>query len=149
MHRADSMKFSTEVFVDAVIADVHARHKLNPQRIAILAWSSSGPAAYAISLTSPKIKRSLIAMSVFRRDWLPPLKQAKGHRYYLYHSPDDRVCPFRMAEQAAKVLQEQQAEVKLVTYAGGHGWRGRLYDDIRGGLEWLERPAASSDPSTD
>ena len=62
---------------------------------------------------------------------------------------NDTAHAVRMAEQAAKVLQEQQAEVKLVTYAGGHGWRGRLYDDIRGGLEWLERPAASSDPSTD
>ena len=60
-------------------------------------------------------------MSVFKPGLLPPLEKAEGHAYFLYHSPDDRVCPFRMAEQAEKDLKENGAVVKLTTYQGGHG----------------------------
>ena len=144
-NRVERMKFSTEEFVDAVIKDVGSRHKLDPERIFTLAWSSSGPAAYAVSLTSKKVTGSFIAMSVFKPDFLLPLEKAKGHGYFLYHSPDDRVCPFRMAEQAAKDLEKNGATVKLATYEGGHGWRGGLYDQIREGLQWLEKNHAARD----
>jgi predicted esterase len=136
-------KFTTEEFVEAVIADVAAKHKLDPARVFTLSWSSSGPAAYAVSLSSKKVTGSLIAMSVYKPDQLPELKAAKGHGYYLYHSPDDRVCPFRMAEQAEKELTKAGATVSLVKYAGGHGWRGPLYQDIRAGIEWLEKNHAT------
>ena len=143
-NRVEGMKFSTEAFIDAVIQDVGRRHKIDPERVFTLTWSSSGPAAYAASLSSDRITGSFVAMSVFKPDLLPPLGKAKGHAYFLYHSPDDRVCPYRMAEKAAKDLEKAGAAVKLATYEGGHGWRGNLYDDIREGLEWLEknRPAA-------
>lgn len=135
---AEKMKFTTEEFVEAVIGDVAAAHKLDPQRIFTLSWSSSGPAAYAVSLNCPKVTGSFIAMSVFRPDWLPGLEKAKDHGYFLYHSPDDKVCPFRMAEQAVKDLEAKGAKVKLVTYEGGHGWRGNIYGNIREGVQWLE-----------
>jgi predicted esterase len=138
-NRVEGMKFSTEEFVDAVIKDAAGRHKLDPERIFTLTWSSSGPAAYAISLSNPKVTGSFIAMSVFNPDLLPSLEKAKGHGYYLYHSPDDRVCPFRMAEEAEKDLKKSGAMVKLATYDGGHGWRGGLYDQMREGLQWLEK----------
>jgi predicted esterase len=137
--RVDGMKFSTEELVAAVIADVQGRHPLDAERTFTLTWSSSGPAAYAISLTNPKVTGSFIAMSVFKPDLLPPLEKAKGHAYFLYHSPDDRVCPFRMAQQAAKDLEKHGAAVKLTTYEGGHGWRGGLFAHIREGIEWLEK----------
>lgn len=136
----EGMKFSTEAFVEAVIKDVDDHYDLNPARIFTLTWSSSGPAAYTVSLTSKRVTGSFIAMSVFKPDFLPPLEGAKGHAYLLYHSPDDRVCPFRMAEQAAKDLEQNGATVKLLTYKGGHGWRGALYDHIREGVQWLEKP---------
>jgi predicted esterase len=138
-NRVEGMKFTTEEFVEAVIAEVGDKHKLNPERVFTLTWSSSGPAAYAVSLTSKKVTGSLIAMSVFKPDLLPALEKAKGHGYFLYHSPDDRVCPYRMAEQAVKDLEKNGATVKLATYDGGHGWRGPLYDDIREGVKWLEK----------
>ncbi len=144
-NRAEGMKFSTEELVDAVIKDVGGRHQLDPGRTFTLTWSSSGPAAYAVSLTSKKVTGSFIAMSVFKPDLLPPLEKAKGHGYFLYHSPDDRVCPFRMAEQAAKDLENKGAAVKLTTYDGGHGWRAGLYDHIREGVQWLEKNHAPRD----
>jgi predicted esterase len=141
--KAEKMKFTTEEFVAAVISDVGKAFKLNPKRTFTLAWSSSGPAAYAISLQEkPVVAGSFIAMSVFRPDWLPELKAAKGHAYYLYHSPDDRVCPFRMVEAAQKRLKEEGAIVELSKYDGGHGWRGDTFDDVRTGIDWLEKNVA-------
>jgi predicted esterase len=142
-NRVEGMKFSTEEFVDAVIKDVEGNYKLDPEHVFTLTWSSSGPAAYAASLSSDRITGSFIAMSVFKPDLLPPLEKAKGHAYFLYHSPDDRVCPFRMAERAAEELKKGGATVKLATYQGGHGWRGNLYGNIKEGIEWLEKNHAT------
>src|SRR5262249_6074501 len=134
------MKFSTEEFIDAVIEDVAKKHKLDRTKVFTLSWSSSGPAAYATSLQEKRgVTGSFIAMSVFNPKFLPPLKGANGHAYYLYHSPQDRACPYRMAEQAKTSLAENGAKVHLETYEGGHGWRGDLYTDIHDGVEWLEK----------
>jgi predicted esterase len=139
------MKFSTEEFIDAVNEDVAKKHALDRTRVFTLSWSSSGPAAYAASLRDkPGVTGSLIAMSVFNPRFLPPLKAANGHAYYLYHSPQDRVCPYRLAEQAQKSLTENGARVRLATYEGGHGWRGNVYTDIRTGVEWLEKNRAKA-----
>jgi predicted esterase len=142
-NRVEGMKFSTEEFVDAVIKDVAGKYTLNSERVFTLTWSSSGPAAYAASLSSDRITGSFIAMSIFKPDLLPPLEKAKGQAYFLYHSPDDRVCPFGMVEQAAEELKKHGATVKLATYEGGHGWRGNLYDDIKEGVEWLQKNHAT------
>ena len=71
------------------------------------------------------------------RNWLPPLETAKGHIYYLLHSPDDKVCPFSHAEQAKVELTEAGATVRLDTYDGGHGWHGDVYGNIQRGISWL------------
>lgn len=141
--KAEEMKFTTEEFIESVIDDVAAKHKLDPRKVFTLSWSSSGPAAYAASLSSKKITGSFVAMSVYKPRELPHLKQAKGHAYYLYHSEDDRLCPYRMAEAAEKELKELGAKVTLQTYDGGHGWRGPLWEDIRTGLDWLEKNHAT------
>jgi RNA polymerase sigma factor (sigma-70 family) len=142
----DKMKFSTEEFIEAVIADVAKKHKLDQSKVFTLSWSSSGPAAYATSVQErTSVTGSLIAMSVFNPKFLPPLKGANGHAYYLYHSPQDRMCPFRMAEQAKSSLTENGAKVRLETYEGGHGWRGNVYNDIRNGIEWLEKNSKKAD----
>jgi predicted esterase len=146
--RVAEMKFTTEEFIDAVIADVSGRHKLDPKHCRTLSWSSSGPAAYAAALSSEKITGSFIAMSIFKPNLLPELTAAKGRPFFLYHSPDDRVCPYRMVVQAKEVLTENGATVELHDYRGGHGWRGGLYDDIRAGIKWLEQnqpPAGEKD----
>src|SRR5262249_52669660 len=54
-NRVEGMKFTTEEFIDAVIKDTGDKHKLDPERVFTLTWSSSGPAAYAGSLSSDKI----------------------------------------------------------------------------------------------
>jgi predicted esterase len=135
--KVPGMKFTTEEFVTAVIADVARRHKLDPKRVYVLGWSSGGPAAYAVTLGDPKVAGAFVAMSVFKPEQLPPLAKAKGRAFYVYHSPQDAI-PFSMAERAAADLQAKAAKVKLQTYEGGHGWRGDVFGDLRAGIDWLE-----------
>jgi predicted esterase len=133
------MKFATEELVGKVIADVSAKHKIDRQRIFLLAWSSGGPAAYAIALHkhSP-VAGSLVAMSVFKPRELPALASAAKRSFYVLHSPQDEVCPYPMAQQAAASLQNAGARATLVDYAGGHGWHGDIFGNIAAGMEWLE-----------
>jgi predicted esterase len=99
------MKFSTEEFVAAVVKEIMSKVQINKQRIFTLAWSSGGPAAYAISLhQNTPVTGSFVAMSVFKPDQLPPLESAKGHAYYILHSPEDSI-PMRMPEQAREELR--------------------------------------------
>ena len=130
--------------MEKIVTDVTKRIKVDPARIYLLAWSSSGPAAYAISLQKDKsVTGFFIAMSVFKPEQLPPLKEAKKEAYVIYHSPDEKVCPYRMADQAVQDLKKAGAKVKFMEYAGGHGWHGNFYPNIRQGLAFLEKNHAN------
>lgn len=51
--------------MSAVIKAVQGQHRIDPNRVFTLSWSSSGPAAYAISLQEQSpVVGSYIAMSV-------------------------------------------------------------------------------------
>lgn len=132
-------KFKTEDFFKAVVDDVAKRGvKIDRDRIFTLSWSSGGPAAYAIALDEKAgVAGSYVAMSVFRPEWMPPLSGAKGKAFFIDHSPEDVVCRFSHAEAAIEELGKEGAEMKLETYAGGHGWKGDVFGRIRGGVEWL------------
>jgi predicted esterase len=138
--KAAGQKFSTEEFVKSVIEDIGSKYRLDGERIFTLSWSSGGPAGYAVSLdTDIGVTGSFVAMSVFKPHELRSLEAAKGHGYFIYHSPEDKICPFDMAKEARRVLGEKGAKVKLITYDGGHGWRGSIYSRIRYGIRWLEK----------
>ncbi|MHC4601520.1 MAG: alpha/beta hydrolase, partial [Planctomycetota bacterium] len=138
----EGMEFNTETFVERVTSHVRSKLPIDGRRIFTISWSSSGPACYPISLLPERVVTgSLIAMSVFHQHAVPPLENAKGHPYFLYHSPDDRMCPIRLAELAERLLKENGASVKLMTYAGGHGWRGPLFAHLREGIEWIDERA--------
>jgi predicted esterase len=136
------MAFSTEAFVAAVVEAVSKTHKIDRKRVHTLSWSSGGPAAYAASLEkSSPVRGSFVAMSVFKPDLLPSLTRARGHAYYILHSPQDDRCPLRMAEEARDSLRRAKAKVEFVTYSGGHGWHGDKFGMIRRGLSWLDENA--------
>ena len=137
--RVRGKKFSTEEYIEAVISDIKKTRKIDHEHIYTLSWSSGGPAAYQASLSLDEIKGSFVAMSVFQPDFLKGLKKAKGHRYYIYHSPDDPVCPYQMAENAKEILMKNKAIVEFESYKGGHGWHGDIFGSLRKGFEWLEQ----------
>ena len=143
--RVRGMRFPTERFVADVVKDVEKLTEINPDKRLCLVWSSSGPAAYAIALqkTQP-FAGFYIAMSVFKPNRLPALNRAEGLAFHIEHSPDDRVCPFRMAEQARDLLTDAGADVNFVTYDGGHGWQGAVWQRMSKGLAWLDERAAES-----
>jgi predicted esterase len=140
------MKFSTSEFFLAVRSELAKAHKLNPRHSFTLTWSSSGMSGYGFSLL-PKsgVTGTFVAMSVFHPGALPPLTAAKGHPYFIYHSPQDFI-PIAQAETARDALQKAGAIVELQTYEGGHGWHGNVFGDIRKGIEWLEQQAGKTAP---
>jgi predicted esterase len=142
--KADGMKFTTEELVAKVVEDVAAKHAVDRHRVFLLAWSSGGPAAYAVMLEKQSpATGALIAMSVYHSNELPSPKNAASRSIYILHSPDDRVCPIRMARQARDVLRNAGAKVEYAEYAGGHGWQGDVFGNIQRGIEWLEKSVAA------
>ncbi len=136
------VKRTTEQFVEEIIKTVRAQYQVNPRRIFSVSWSSSGPAGYALSLQKESpIVGSYIVMSVFKPDKLGPLTQARGHAYFVEHSPQDKVCPLWMAEDAVRLLTAEGAKVKFNQYTGGHGWRGNVYPRIAAAIQWLQENA--------
>lgn len=132
-------QYNTEELIEAVVADVGKKVKLDPKRIYVLAWSSGGPAAYAaLCQKETSLTGGMLAMSVFKPDQLPELENAKGRSFYIYHSTDDKVCPFWMAEEANEMFTDLGIRSTLVKYGGGHGWRGNVFGNIEKGMLWLE-----------
>lgn len=142
--KVSGMKFSTEEFVEEIVETLAKSRKIDAARVFTLTWSSSGPAAYVLSTRKKGlVKGSLIAMSVFHESELD-LERAKDHPYYILHSPEDKTCPLRLAEEARDTLRKHGAKVAFATYEGGHGWQGDVFGNIRTGLEWLLDPKDSS-----
>ena len=83
-------------------------------------------------------------MSVFKPKELPQLTNGKGRSFYILHSPNDAVCPFRMAKDASVMLTDANIRNTLVQYRGGHGWRGDVFGNIEKGILWLENSKAES-----
>ncbi len=135
-------EFTTEDFFRAVHAEVAKAHALDPRCCFTLSWSSGGPAAYRLALMDKTpITGSYLARSVFKPDTLPSLDRAKGRAFFIDHSPDDKTCPFRMAEAARDALKKAGGAVEFVTYEGGHGWKGAIWDRLRQGRDFLTKNA--------
>lgn len=134
-------RFSTEQLFDDVIADVAARGLIDRSEVYVLAWSSSGPAAYAIALRDkPGIAGALIAMSVFNAGEYSKLNATPTPGFYLLQSPEDKVTPFGHAEAARTFLASLGSKVELTQYAGGHGWHGNPFEMLSTGVNWLIAP---------
>ena len=134
-------KFTSEDFLRAVIEDVTIARKIDPRFVFTLGWSSSGHVLYSASVSDEKVTGSIIAMSRFFPSVLMDLEKVRGKNYFLYHSPDDQICPYSEARLAERTLKEHGANVKLVSYPGGHGWVPNTYycDRIKEGIEWLQK----------
>jgi len=149
-HRWEGMRFSTEAYVEAVARDIAGRYRIDKRFVFSLGWSSGGPPCYALSLRKKRfVTGTFVAMSIFHPRLLPPLARAKGHAYFLLHSPQDFI-PIAHAQSAEAELKKRGATTKLVTYPGGHGWRADAFGKIRAGIQWLEQAAqkrAAAKPS--
>ncbi|MFN7016563.1 MAG: alpha/beta hydrolase [Fimbriimonadales bacterium] len=132
-------QFTTEEFIEAVVADAKKRYSVAPRFVFALGWSSGGPPVYSAMLQKEtSLRGAFVAMSVYKPNQLPPREHARGRAFYILHSPEDFI-PIRMAQQAEQELRQHGARVHLQTYEGGHGWHGDIYGIIRKGIQWLEQ----------
>ena len=137
-----SMKFTTEQFIDVVLDEIDQDYAIDEKYILMLAWSSSGPPTYAITLLpDTRVRGAFVAMSVFKPEMLPPIENVSDLAFYILHSPQDFI-PIKHAEAARDQLRAAGAKTKLTTYKGGHGWRGNVYQNLRDGIRWLEEQVA-------
>ena len=129
---------TTEEAVVAIVEQASQRVAIDKTKIIALAWSSSGPAIYESMLHgNTPLSGAVIAMSVFHAKDYNSLESIRGRRIYLLHSPEDQVCPFAMAEEARDKLSSAGGQTKLVSYSGGHGWHGPVFDNIRTAASWV------------
>jgi predicted esterase len=137
--RDPKMKFPTEKFIDAVVADVKKLHKIDPKHIYALGWSSGGPPVYyAATRKDTPLTGAFVAMSVFKPHELPPNPKLTGRKFYILHSPTDFI-KMTFPNNAKRTLSAAGAKVTLKTYEGGHGWVGDPFGMIRAGMDWLEQ----------
>jgi len=139
-NKVDSQLFSTEEFIEAVIADVRNKYKINNQRIFTLCWDCAGQAGYMASVRrETPITGSLIVMSDFQIDWLGDIKSVKGKAYYILHSVADDICPVEMPQLAYKLIADNGGIVNMEMYKGGHGWQGNSLKTVKLGMRWLRK----------
>ena len=141
----DRVDFTIESVAEAVIHDITGKHDIDTQRIFVMGWSSGGPPAYTLATRkNTPFRGAFVAMSVFKPDLLPPLKELNDRAFYILHSPGDFIS-MRFANNAEQELRAAGARVKLSTYEGGHGWHGESIDHIPRAVRWLEGSNIASD----
>ena len=97
-------KFTTESLTADIVKDIAGMYTPDPARIFLHGTGDSGPAVYAASLeTSTPFKGFYLLAAPFKSAGLS-LKQAKGRRYVLQNSKEDKANPYLMAAAAQKIL---------------------------------------------
>lgn len=134
----DRVPFSIEPVVRAAVEVAKIEHRIDPDRIWVMGWSSGGPPAYELAIMpdSP-FSGAFVVMSVFKPNLLSPLTGAMGKSFYILHSPHDFIA-MRFPEAAVSQLAGVGARTTLVVYEGGHGWHGDIAARIRAAIDWLE-----------
>ncbi len=140
----EAAPFSTESFAADIARDASANYNIDPNRIFLHGAAESGLAVYACSLSDASpFKGFYIHDAPFRSAQLPPLTHAKGRRYFLQQSLDDKADPYWMAEAARKLLSDKGASVKLTSYQGSGAYNfpgDTRWDKMTEALTWLETP---------
>jgi hypothetical protein len=135
--KVPGMEYTTEQYVRAVVAEIEKATPVDPARRVVVAWSSSGPAIHALLATKDSpFHRAYIAMAIWPQG-LGELGHVKGRRYVLDQSPEDQTTIFQHVRTAHAALTKAGAQVRVTTYAGGHGWHDEPLPRIAKGFEWL------------
>jgi poly(3-hydroxybutyrate) depolymerase len=133
----DKMTFTTESFIEEIVADAKTRAKIDPSRVYALGWSSSGPPVYVATVRrGSSLAGAFVAMSVYHPETMPALEGARGKSFYVLHSPQDFI-KMTFPQKAVEQLKGAGARTTLVEYEGGHGWHGDIWKTIRDGVEWM------------
>lgn len=136
-------RFSTEAFLDDIVKDVKERYPIDPSRLFLHGVGEGGLAAYTCSLNdTTQFKGFYILSSPFKTAQLPSLTHAKGRRYLIQQSKEDKRTPYFQAAAADELLRKQAAVVKLVVTKGEHGYKfaESPWEQVARAIGWLEAP---------
>ena len=137
---AAKMEFTTEEFVDAVIADAAKQQKIDPKKVYTLSWSSSGPAAYAIALREKTpVRGSFIAMSVYNKGSPAADRRGEGAPVLFAAFARRRRVQVLVRRGCQERLGGRGGEGRAREIRRGHGWHGPVFPMIKKGIEWLEK----------
>lgn len=143
---AEGMDVPVEAFITGVVAEMSQAFTINPRRVHALGWSSAGPAVYAAwAMPDSPLVGAYVSMSVYRSAWMPTDTDVATKALWIDHSPDDEICPYRLAESAAQTFQDAGAQVTLTDYSGGHGWHDQPFARAAAAFAWLDEQATASD----
>jgi len=136
------MKFSTEEFLEALVADVKTRHKVDARRVFLYGYQASTRVAYAAGLRprSP-FTGIMAAMGEMKLKDLPPIAGARGRVWYLLSWDDPNYCPAGKMEEARAALAKAGAKVELKQFDGKQYLGGQGCAVLLAGLQWLEKNA--------
>jgi hypothetical protein len=135
--KVPGMEYTTEQYVRVVTAEIEKATPVDAARRIVVAWSSSGPAIHALLATKDSpFHRAYIAMAIWPQG-LDELTPVKGRRYVLDQSPEDQTTIFQHVRTAYAALTKAGAQVRVTTYAGGHGWHDDPLPRIAKGFAWL------------
>lgn len=143
MSQVKGARFSTEAFLNDIVKDVQGRYPIDPHRLILHGIGEGGLAAYACSLSgATPFQGFYILSSPFRTAQLPSLASAKGHRYLIQQSKEDKRTPYFHAAAAEEMLRKQSAVVKLVVTQGEYGYKfaDSPWEQVSQAIGWLEAP---------
>ncbi|MCW3053935.1 MAG: Phospholipase/Carboxylesterase [Chthonomonadales bacterium] len=136
-------RFTTESFMNDIAADVASDNPINKDRIFLHGVGEGGLAAYACSLSAATPFRGFYLLSApFKTAQLPPLTNARGRRYFIQQSKDEKITPYFQAAAADELLRKQNAVVHLISTQGEHGYKfaDSPWEQIAQAIAWLEAP---------
>ncbi len=124
-----------------IVREVMRKSPIDPVHVFLMGAADSGMETYACSLApQTPFKGFYLLASPFASAQLPPLTNAKGRRYFIAHSEQDKITGIWTANAARQLLVRNGAKVKLTLYHGGHGYDFK--DDpwltMGQAIDWLE-----------
>ena len=126
----------SERAVLALLADVTARHAIDPDRVLVTGFSMGGAGTWYLAARNPDLFTGAIAVAA--RPAADRLDSFGQIPVYLIHSPDDEVVPYEPVEAAALELGERGSTVELLRLPGAtHYDMGAYVGPIRRGGEWI------------
>ena len=141
------MKFSTEEFLEAVVAEIMKNQKIDSKRVFLFAYQQSATAGYAAGLRpqSPFTAISIGCGGLKSKD-LPALGAAARRLWYLVSWPGDRGATPKEMQDARAVLSKTRAMVELKEYTEALFLGGKGCDAIKEMIAWFESKTGSPPP---
>ena len=135
-----NVRFTTEQFLAAIVADVCARYPMWRDHIFLAGVAGGGLPVYAASLAPVTPFRGFYLLDAsFSSAQLPPLTGAKGRKYFIQQDPASKTNPLWMAEAARRLLIQQGAFVTLSDFGKDRTQASESnYEQIGRAIHWLE-----------